>query len=222
MMVSRAVLLFVLLTVAFRPALMASAIFVGTDNAGNSLPFDQSAPLDITEYQQVYAGSQFPGVFTFSSINFLEAGTSGYMDTATFQISFSTTAAAPGALSTNLGSNIGSNVQAFGTFTLSNGVAPSEITFTGTPYTYNPSNGNLLMDVIISDQVADLHGFYAGEEADSTGTVTSRAYLESGVGAADDVGLVTEFDTPEPGTVGFAAAGLSLLLLRYRALKGRA
>ncbi|MGD1092178.1 MAG: hypothetical protein ABSB35_09315 [Bryobacteraceae bacterium] len=85
---------------ALCPVLLASSVFVGADNASNSIPFDQNAPLNITEYQQVYASSQFPGVFTFSTID-LFLGSSGYMDTATFQISFSTTSAAPGALSTN-------------------------------------------------------------------------------------------------------------------------
>ncbi|MGD1092179.1 MAG: hypothetical protein ABSB35_09320 [Bryobacteraceae bacterium] len=76
------------------------------------------------------------------------------------------------------------------------------------------------MVIGISGQIADTHDFYAGEEADGSGTVTSRAYLESGVGATDNVGLVTEFATPEPSATGFVGAGLLFLSILRRTLRG--
>jgi hypothetical protein len=200
----------------------AGTIVVGANNGGNCDPF--SCPglgggIE-TEYQQVYASSQFPGTFVIDSIDFFQA-MAGASDAATYQISFSITGQAVGGLSTTLSNNIGVNSQVFGTFTISSSPA-SLLTFTGTPYTYDPSEGNLLMDVVITGESGPGTASWDEREADSSGAVTSRAYSGT-FSEADTEGLVTQFDgssVPEPSSFQFVtlvmiglavAAGKSVL-----------
>src|SRR6266851_772043 len=179
------------------------------NNSVNCQPFGCAPLFGMSRYRQVYASSQFSSPFTFGAIDFFVGSSGGgnAIDTATFQISFSTTSAAVNGLSTNLNSNVGSNVQVFGTFGLS-GVSPATLTFTGTPYAYNPANGNLLMDVVISGGSINSNGEQTFNRADNTGAVTSRAFSTGGGGGTDANGLVTEFDSPvvpEPATMGLVA-----------------
>jgi hypothetical protein len=83
-----------------------------------------------------------------------------------------------------------------------------------TPFTYDPTLGNLLLEIIVTNQDLVANGSGNGyNESDDTGSVTSRAYCLTGIGCvADATGLVTTFDVvssvPEPGTLVLLGSGL--------------
>ncbi len=79
------------------------------------------------------------------------------MDSATYDISFSTTSASVGALDSTWANNIGGDSAFFGTFTLG-GSMPSVLTLTGNAFNYDPTLGNLLMHVGISN-LTEAHGY---------------------------------------------------------------
>jgi hypothetical protein len=66
-------------------------------------------------------------------------------------------------------------------------------------FQYDPANGNLLVDILVSDQTALRNGSGNGyNDADFSGSQTTRAYAIVGGGsAADVVGLVTRFGIDE-------------------------
>jgi hypothetical protein len=163
-------------------------------------------------YQQLYASSAFGGSITFEAIRFF-GDSLGDMDDATYTISFSTVAAV-------LGSDLisqGGDSAVFGTFHIS-GIMPASLTLSGTPFTYDPSGGNLLMHVTV-DSVGSTVDYDSYFQADDTGAVMSRAWTGTVYGdLSDDRGLVTEFvAVPEPTSLtllGLGAAGIALLRRR--------
>lgn len=199
---------------------------VGNHNTYNSLPFSSGPAYGLVEYQQVYASSAFPGPITIGSVYFF--GEDPYigqlMDTGDYTISFSVTSAVVNGLSSNLASNIGTPLQTFGTFHVE-GNMPSVLTFVGTPFSYDPGQGNLLMDVTLANGVN--LGAFSYFQADNSGSVTSRAYNIALGKGADRVGLVTGFgparaEVPEidPAStlsaLSLAALGLGLFSRRLR------
>jgi hypothetical protein len=184
------------------------------------------------EYQQVYVSSAFPGSITVNSLTFYGTffGGGDAVVPGTYAFSWGYTSRAAGALSPLLASNfdsgpsssIGSVVVSFSDFT---SVGPS-YTFPVTPFAYDPSLGNLLLDVYATYQ----QPFVAGaNEVDMTGAVTSRAYSFNGnsFGFADDIGLVTGFGTtPEPSSFELLGGGFAGLIAigwnqRWRKFFGR-
>src|SRR5207245_2570867 len=92
----------------------------------------------------------------------------------------------------------------------------NQFTITGTPFSYDPSHGNLLMTVTKDGDGLDFSVFLDFESNAPAGTF-SRAYGFGTSGVADflenDTGLVTQFSSvPEPASLALAAAGLLLLL----------
>ena len=128
----------------------------------------------------------------------------------------STTSAAVDGLDPTLANNIGQdNTVVFeGSLPgLSGGVMSLILS---TPFTYDPTQGNLLMDVFSADAAQPFANFFFDTNSDSNG-VFSRAWP----GTADpNDGLVTGFSTgavPEPSTWAMMLAGFAGLgFLGYR------
>lgn len=177
----------------------------GDANSGNCYPFGCSGG---SEYQQVYASSNFTGLITINDIEFyMNNSPGGNLNSGTYTFSLSTTTVAVDNLdTTNFANNVGSDNALFGTYTLG-GAAPSLLVFNGTSFTYNPANGNLLLD-IQANITQEGGSFYDARNGDASG-LFSRAH-DFGSGFAG-YGLVTGFSTtiPEPTTLALLGLGLA-------------
>ena len=135
-----------------RPA--EADVTVGGTNANNTFPFGTS--LYTGESQEVYASSAFPGTVTVTSVQFETmpdfGNPTGSPVTLNFSLGLSNTTASPTSMSTNYAANKrGYFTTVFsGPFTYtphSNGTFDFVVPITA--FTYNPNNGNLLLDVVI-------------------------------------------------------------------------
>jgi hypothetical protein len=201
-------------------AALHAATIIGTTTSANSFPFTNFAG---TRYQQVYAASNFlSGPITINGLTFYDSRyPNSMLSSKTFTFHLSTTQTAVGALSSNMGLNVGSDDALFAVFA-GGGAVTGSFTVSGTPFTYTPSAGNLLMDIFVSGgsgAVSGGSGFIDAMYEDS-GTIFSRM-MDSGSSYA--YGLVTGFETgevspnsavPEPGTMGLLALGLGVAAWR--------
>jgi hypothetical protein len=198
----------------------AQPVTIGNANSNNCYPFACFAAEGGETYQQVYDAGAFSGSFTIESFTLfkgLDFGT-GPMDDASWTVSFYTTDKAPSALSSSLGDNRGTLLANFGVFGVS-GLMPAELTIDGADFVYDPSHGNLLLQVELS-QASAIFGAHQFFQADDTGVLTSRALAYAdGDSRVDGQALVTRFNgvasVPEPTTwalliVGMAAVGGAL------------
>lgn len=141
-----------------------------------------------------------------------------YLD---FEVYFSVTPRAPDTLSTIFAENVGSDlikVQSRGVFRLSHAGGGALAVFElQTPFLYDPTQGNLLMEIRTYDVVnADpfSHGSGIYEAWNVQGDSVSRVYahdVNATTGIADSMGLTTFFvitPVPEPST--YALLGLAL------------
>jgi len=182
-------------------------------------------------YQQVYLGNAFPGAMTIDDIGFYQSevlGNGGQLAGGTFTLSLSYTTASPlGGLDVSNGpsANIepGTEEQFFtGTLPAFTPYATENIlTFSGTPFAYNPADGNLLLTVSVTGGTDSTPYLFM----DETGTtpVTSSAYFGTGNGA-NSTGLVTGINytpatgpsTPEPASLLLVLAGIGLIGYKVR------
>lgn len=200
---------------------LAQSVTVGTVDRLNCFPFNcPSAFSGLTGYQQVFSGSIFGGPVQVNQLGFFSAGIEEFgppvYSAATYTFSFGYTNTNVGDLSPALGANFSSPSTLFASMNLS-GLVPDKLTVSGTPFVYDPSLGNLLLDIGITNATeSGTPSFEAGE-----GTTCSRAYCFSAgsvsPSGADPVCLVTEIDysgvtgasvVPEPATLSLLATGL--------------
>ncbi len=208
---------------------------VGATTGGNCFPFlcnDSGVSTGQTiDYQQVYSSSAFGATQSINTLSFYFnpnfGGTSNVLS-GTYDIYLSTTAATVNGLSSDPTANRGGDYTLVDVFTGSVDSNPSFAIALTSPFSYDPTSGNLLLEVIASDQPNVLNGSGNGYlEADSTGATTSRAW---GYGSSislntDSNGLVTTFSTSpiataEPGSITLLGIGLIALFSCRKVLNG--
>lgn len=203
----------------------AASVTVGSMDSGNCYPFncnDSGTSVGPSiHYQQVYSSAAFSGPISISSIGFQSLpGFPFEVLTGDYNISFSTTAAAVGSLDPTFANNVGGDSATFFNATITGGLIGATYTISGTPFSYDPMNGNLLMDVQVSNQDLVPNGGGNGYFwADYTGTLTQRNYVlgGGGAGAGSDLGaLVTTFNVPEPTQFAAVFASLGLAWAGWR------
>jgi hypothetical protein len=155
-----------------------------------------------------YASVNFSSAISITGIDFfLSQGAN--LSGGTYQLSFSTITAGIDTLSeTNFDGNLGADNALFTSVALA-GAAPSTLSFTGSPFLYNPANGNLLLDIKILNPVGGGSAYY--QMNGGAFGIFSR-YHDFGTGTIG-YGLVTQFDfgaasIPEPGTLALLGLGL--------------
>ncbi len=194
----------------------ASALTVGAPGtSGNFIPFGSIA--GYPEYQQVYASSAFAGTIKIDDLEFYVFSGTGAPNTGVVKITLSETNAQVNALSTTLSQNFGSSSTVVYDATLpaiQSGVL--DIPFS-TLFTYNPPDGNLLVDIYESSPYTGGPGFAFNG---ASGGLFSRGFSGQTISVANNSGLVTGFSTtiPEPATWALMGLGFAMLgFAGYRA-----
>ena len=221
-----------ILTAPAWAALVVGAPGDTSDGGGNCFPFG-CAEAWLPEYQQVYAAADFggPGTFEIAGLEFYHTiAVGGAINHGTFTISLSTTSAAVNGLDTNiLSNNIGAdNTVVFnGTLpALSSGVLRFSLS---SPFNYNSSTGNLLLDVFSADATNPDFSMLLDARNGTAGGLFSRAMAGDNAAGTDSWGLITGFTirsvvpAPELSTWGMTLAGFAGIgwLARRRKLVGR-
>jgi len=220
-----------LLVVLCGPVALADIVVVPNTLAtteGNDSNFGPFFDTSV-RYQQVYSASQFPSTGPVSITQIAFRPDASVTDPSLFirfdsvRIDLSTTSRTPGTLSTVFANNIGAdNTTVFNSFVFANpsvtgpAAGPKNFTviLTLNPFTYNPSLGNLLLDV---RAVESGGGISAPFDAQLNSPFTAHVDA-SGVGSTSGsilpTGVVTQFQfsaVPEPSTLVLNSAGVLLL-----------
>jgi hypothetical protein len=196
----------------------------GPHAAFNAIPF--SSLSGTGRYQEVYSSSLFGGPVLITSLAFSPSDSTLY--SANVDLRMTTTMVGVGSLSPNLDSNFTiplTTVYSNPTFSenVTGGSETFSLVFTFTnSFFYDPAQGNLLFDLLISGQNVALPFSRCG-----SGPILSRAYDTAGFGNnADGVGLRTLIGfapVPEPGSFVLLGSGLIVLATTLRRkLIGRA
>ena len=198
-------------------ATAGASVIIGTpaDFPGNCAPFGCVLG-DSTRYQQVYNSSSFAVPINITGITFFHtvSNDTGVLNGGTYTVRLSTTSKAVNGLDlvtydNNLGAD---NTQVF------SGSLPGTVAFGGSftlpssGFLYDPSMGNLLMDILITGASRTAPNVFMDARNGTAGTLFSRATNVVGFGF-DSFGLVTQFETeaavPEPSTAGLLLSGLA-------------
>lgn len=201
-----------------------AATTVGSPTVGNLIPFSTPVVTGITTYQQLYSATAFAGMTAIDTVSFdLDRGDT--LATVDLDISFYLSPMAIGGLSTTAADNLGASLSNFGSFSIG-GAAPSVLSFNGPGFNYNPLDGNLIMQINLSNALADGNAFYF---RDVTNSPVVDRYFGGETGSVSGTGLVTTFSSvggavPEPATwafmiFGFGAVGGALRSNRRRQTK---
>jgi hypothetical protein len=220
----------IVVALAWGSPAVADTITIGATNSPNLFPFGVG-PGEVNayfgSYQQIYAAAAFGGPISINQIAFTTVivGESALPLTSAFTLNIGTTSASPSAPGFDYSANRRPDlVPVFsGSVSLaSTGRAAFDfvIPFT-TPFEYDPSVGNLLLDVFITNNSRGPVGFAGGDT-----WMTGRVYNLNGTGspnAGPNRALLTRFSgtdlepVPEPATFGLLASGLSAIYARRRA-----
>jgi hypothetical protein len=170
----------------------------------------------MTGYQQVFGSSAFSGPVSINSLQFYPGTYGGYDDSGTYDFYFSTTSAGVNALSTNLQSNVTGTNSFFGRLVLSGNDNSAGLVFSGTqPYVYDPSAGNLLMTIAISNWSGTGNGTFEATSVNTCSRAVNASYNGSTDDFADGECLHTTLNvspavvaTPEPSSLALLGTGL--------------
>jgi hypothetical protein len=192
----------------------AGSVIIGTADPGNGNEFPFGDGLG-TDYEQVYNSANFSSSMSINQISFFntqyQPGSSSWAP-GTYYFYLSTTSVAVGGL---VGNDEGPDNTLFGTYNLSGAVPSPMISFNGAAFNYNPSQGNLLLDIQTGPRVPGSGNVYLDAMNGDAGTLFSRLYNAGG--GSQRFGLVTEFSSSVPdggltvALLGMAMGGLAWL-----------
>jgi PEP-CTERM motif len=204
------------------PLMADQVVIIGNPpdtGSGNCFPFGCAYN---AEYQQVYASGSFSGPITITDIEVYNTqfnSEATQTPSGTYTINLSTTQVGVNTISGNFAANEGADETNVFTGSINQAWSFGD-TLTITlqhPFTYDPSKGNLLVDVVGTN--ISLPGGAIYYDVNSTnGTIFTRVYCPSGIACDDGTvdtgyGLVTGFSygsatTPEPGTLLMMGTGI--------------
>jgi len=193
---------FALSQVNAQPVVVPNANEFVEGNAQNGLPFNFiGGPM---RYQQIYESTQFSECGNIVQVNFrFSENTAGDSETyPNIFIQLSTTNVTLATLSTTFAENIGLNDVTtvydgeliFSAPVCGTGPCPFDNTITlQTPFNYNPSDGNLLLDISTSQSTS----YQQFDVVNNMPSITRRAFnlnnVNAETGEVDNIGLVTQF-----------------------------
>ena len=127
--------------------------FGGPVAGTNAFPFDDYHFVPANRYQQLYTGSRFAGPVLIDAIRFsnsasIDGGFPGSIAAGNYLVRFAVTDRAENGLSTDFDANVSGFSATFFSGTLPGGL----LRIAGDPYLFDPSRGNLLMDVTVLSQ----------------------------------------------------------------------
>lgn len=213
-------IIFVLLLAAgtFCSPAYADTVTIGTNTNANVFPFSSGY---LGEYQQIYSASMFSGPVYITGITFFP--TASVLISGQFTIHLSTTSAGVTTISSTYANNIGADNTQFFSGTVSN-----VNSFAGGPFLYDPSLGNLLMDVN-TISASGIPSFSAGCSPDTNrvfnlgGTGAPTIGFFTLCGAGGPYGLLTQFTVapvnsavPEPATLLLVGSGIASIYLKRK------
>jgi len=191
--------------------IVPNSLVITEGSSANSVPLSCIA-LSTERYQQVYLASEFgSGSCNINEIRFRTDAFNPAGPNMRTQndvaIQFSTTSVSPMTLSTTFANNIGSDVTNVFSGNLAFGISPpcglpgpcpfDTIINLQTPFPYNPSMGNLLLDISLANCTGDFNNQNFWDATGGAITVMNRVFISnvnSPTGVIDGGrGLVTQF-----------------------------
>ncbi len=200
-------------------------------NEGNSFPFNIAmSGFDSQRYQQVYDASEFGmDPLSISGLMFRPDTLAGDpFDTmiSNVEIRLSTTPQPVDGLSLTFANNVGADEVTVFSGALSLSSADTGVNLPGVPrdfdigiafdtdFTYDPTLGNLLLDISVFESASTtaFDAAFVGDDTTSRVFTTISGAISPTADMADVTGLVTKFvttDVPEPGGLTLLALGLA-------------
>ncbi|MEM7476409.1 MAG: hypothetical protein AAF483_15555 [Planctomycetota bacterium] len=197
----------------------ADSILIGQNGGGTVVPF-----FGATDLQEVYEANLFTsGAMNINALSFFrQAGNSGSdIDAVTYKIHLAVTTADSSTLSSDLSANLaGLTLHTFfdGTLNKTSGYTGTEaLTFNGSAFGYDPSQGNLFLWVEKSSDPSSGGDLVIQATTQDAG----QAMASNFTNRVENFGLVTSFtfdsfSVPEPSCLGILAASLAVLPFRRR------